>query len=271
MNQDKIIDKMKKEAKLRGFTKDSIRTYIYNCQRFLNWTERNSYNIANESVNKYFLEMINKYDVNTVRQIKAALNFMFNVVLDKPNLVQGLILPRKIKELPKILSRNEIKELLNNLEVNKQKLMISIMYSSGIRLNELINLRREDFDFEEGILYIRNDDNKKERVTILSQKLREGFVEYINNTQFQSDYTFESNQGKKYSKKTIQNILEKASRHSKKHITPQMLRHSFAVHLLEAGIDIRYVQKLLGHSRIETTNVYTKIAKNKLKKHYFSI
>ena len=173
-------------------------------------------------------------------------------------------MPKKKKTLPKVLSKEEINLIINNIKNSKHKLMIEILYSSGLRLSELINLKREDINLNENTIRINQAKGKKDRLTILSQKVKKELQIYLVKTEFKTKNLFETNRNKKYTKKSIQEILKKASIIISKHITPHQLRHSFATHLLESGTDIRYIQRLLGHSKLETTSIYTYVAKNKL-------
>ncbi len=163
-----------------------------------------------------------------------------------------------------MLSKKEIKIILEESKNTKYKLVLKMLYSSGVRLNELINLKREHIDPNRKTILISQGKGKKDRITILSKALSKELFDYICKTEFRTRYLFESSRGKKYSQKTIQKILEKSSRKLKKKVTPHMLRHSFATHLLEQGTDIRHIQKLLGHSNLETTQIYTKVANTDL-------
>ncbi len=134
-----------------------------------------------------------------------------------------------------------------------------------MRVNEVINLRWQDIDFERGLIHIKRGKGGKERVVFLHKKLKELLKEYgIKNT----GLVLISERSKKYSERTIQQIVKNASKKAgiKKKVTPHTLRHSFATHLLEAGADIRYIQKLLGHKNLRTTQIYTHIANKDIKK-----
>lgn len=265
MNKVEIIRKLEEEVKLRGFSIQTNKTYKYNCTKFLDWISENSLNISQSNVRDYFLFLHNKnYDVNTIRLISASLFFLFNNVLKINITIENNPLPKKKKELPKVLTKNEINTIIENIENKKHKLIIEVLYSSGLRLSEVINIKREDINPENNTILIKQAKGKKDRITILSLKVKQTLTNYLCQTNFTTPYLFESNRNQKYTKKTIQEILKKASQSLQKQITPHMLRHSFATHLLESGVDIRYIQTLLGHSKLETTQIYTKVAKNRL-------
>lgn len=180
------------------------------------------------------------------------------------NLNHSIIAPKKKKQLPKVLTKNEIKILLENIKNQKHKVIIITLYSAGLRLSEVVNLKREHINFENNTILVKQGKGKKDRITILSKKLKNKLSNYLSQNNFITYYLFESQRGKKYDKHTIQKILEKASENMNQKVTPHMLRHSFATHLLESGTDIRYIQSLLGHSKLETTQIYTKVASNKI-------
>jgi len=131
-------------------------------------------------------------------------------------------------------------------------------------LQELINLKRTDIDFDKNLLYVRKGKGRKDRVTIISESLKLDLLKYYSHI-FSTEYVFEGRKGK-YSKKSVQLILKKAGNKIKMNITPHMLRHSFATHLLEDGIDIRYIQKLLGHADLKTTEIYTQVSNRDISK-----
>jgi len=266
MDYEKILIKLSEELNLRGFSKETKKSYTYNISKFLNWIKLNSLNISNENVRRYFLYLHDKkYDTNTIRLIQASLSFLFKNVIKKEIKYDTIPRPKSKKQLPKVLSKEEIQIILNNTKNEKHKLIISILYSSGLRLSEVINLKREHINIYNDTILIKQAKGKKDRITMLSKKVKEQLTKYLLNTNFKTQYLFEGRCGK-YSKKSVQEILKKSSANLNKHITPHMLRHSFATHLLEAGTDIRIIQKLLGHSKLETTTIYTKVANNLLEK-----
>jgi len=261
MDYENILIKLSEELKLRYFSRKTVKAYTYNIVKFLDWLSKSSKNISNETVKEYFLMLHDKnYDVNTVRQIRASLDFLFKNVIHEPVYINNIPLPKKKKTLPKVISKTDISKIIKSITNLKHRLMIMIMYSSGLRVSELVSLKRENIDPEKKVIYIMQAKGKKDRVTIMSEKVKKELFNYLCKTEFRTNYLFEGRKGK-YTIKSVQKILEKASKAINKKVTPHMLRHSFATHLLESGTDIRYIQKLLGHSRLETTAIYTHVAK----------
>lgn len=266
MKLNEILTKLEEEGKLKGYSKETIKHYNYNCKQFLLWIKQTSSKLDNSTIRKYFLHLHSKnYDSSTIRLIKASLKFMFIHILKRNYDIESIPAPKKKKTLPKVIPKEEIKIILKNINNLKHKLIIEILYSSGLRLSEIINLKREHINTNNNTILIKQAKGKKDRITILSQKVKEQLPQYLLETKFKTQYLFEGRNGK-YTKKSIQEILKKASEPLNKNITPHMLRHSFATHLLESGTDIRYIQKLLGHSKLETTTIYTKVATHQLEK-----
>jgi site-specific recombinase XerD len=136
------------------------------------------------------------------------------------------------------------------------------IYSSGIRLNELLSLQIKDVDFDRNLIIVKMGKGKKDRQSVLSQSLKSVLINYLGKYQ-PSKHMFEGQNGGRYSASSVQSIMKKAVNKVgiKKHATVHTLRHSFATHLLENGTDIRFIQELLGHKRLETTQIYTHISK----------
>lgn len=265
--KEEALAKLKQALVFRGFTSKTIKSYMYNSEKFLDYLDKSSQSCDEKSVKKYFQKLHDKkYDLSTIRLIKASLDFLIKNIFKKDFAINEIPYPKKKKTLPKVLSKEEIKTILSETKNLKHKLILKMLYSSGIRLNELINLKREDIDPNRKTIRISQGKGKKDRITLLSENLSKELFDYICKTNFKTKYLFESNRDKKYSQKSIQKILEKASKKLNKKVTPHMLRHSFATHLLEQGTDIRYIQKLLGHSNLETTQIYTKVANTDLLK-----
>lgn len=265
--KEEALKELKQSLVFKGFSPKTIKSYMYNSEKFLDYLDKSSQKCDEIAVKEYFQKLHNKgYDISTIRLIKASLDFLIKNILEKNLAIGNIPYPKKKKTLPKVLSKKEIKLIFNETKNQKHRLMLKLLYSSGIRLNELINLKREDIDPSRKIIFIKQGKGKKDRITILSDVLSKELFNYICKTEFKTKYLFESNRGTKYSQKSIQKILEKSSKKLNKNITPHMLRHSFATHLLESGTDIRHIQKLLGHSNLETTQIYTKVANTNLEK-----
>ena len=267
MNIEKLLKKLIEEIKLRGYSRDTLKTYVFTVERFLIWLNKKDLKLGKKNIREYFLILEPKYDTNTIRLTRAAILFFLRNVLKlniELNLNEIIISPKKKKTLPKVFSKNEIIKIFNSVKNKKHKLIMIILYSAGLRLSEVINLKRENINFENNIILIENAKGKKDRVSILSKNIKDELSNYISENIFHTKFLFETNRKAKYSKKSIQEILKKSSKVINKHVTPHMLRHSFATHLLEDGTDIRYIQTLLGHSKLETTQIYTKVAKHKL-------
>lgn len=256
MDFEKMLTKTSEMMILGGLSSKTKKNYLYNVSRFLDWINKNSFFIDNTSLKRYFLEINAKYDVATIRQIRASLTYFFKVnnlrivIEDIPN-------PKRKKQLPKVLTKEEIEIILGNINNLKHKLIVMILYASGLRVSEVVNLHRSDIGANS--ILIRQGKGKKDRYTILSIKVKELLMQYLCENDFNTKYLFEGRNGK-YTIKSVQELLKKASKKLNKKVTPHMLRHSFATHLLENGTDIRYIQKLLGHSKLETTSIYTHVA-----------
>ncbi|MCF7910089.1 tyrosine-type recombinase/integrase [Candidatus Pacearchaeota archaeon] len=263
LNNENYLKKLVDRCKLRGYSQQTIKSYSYNVKRFLDFIEKSRLNLSKDNVKSYLLAQ--NVSVNSSRLQYASISFFFREILDKPFSLEEIPIKKKEKSLPKVISKEKIKqiiELTNNL---KHRLIIKILYSSGLRLQELIDLKRKDIDFEKKLIYVKKGKGKKDRTTLISEALKLDLLKYYSNNIFKTEYVFEGRNGK-YTKKSVQKVLDEAGKKINTKITPHMLRHSFATHLLEAGTDIRHIQKLLGHSNLKTTEIYTHVSTKDLSK-----
>ncbi len=262
MNQNIISVKSKyeKELKLHNFSPETIKSYLNVINDFL---EQSSGNLTNKEVKRYFLKSIEKkQSTSYIKQKYSALKILFKV-MKKP---QEFNLPvyKKESKIPEVLNKEQTLKILNAISNSKHKMMIRLMYASGIRVSELLNLKSKDIDIERNVLVVRQGKGAKDKITIFPKKMEKELLAYLLK-ESPKNYFFESNRNKKYSQKTIEKIIEKASKKAiQRKIRPHTLRHSFATHLLKSGIDLRKIQKLLGHKNIRTTQIYVHIAKSDL-------
>ncbi len=248
---------------LKGFSQVTIKTYLFWIKKYLDFVNKNRLNTDFNSIKYYLLSR--ELSINSSRLQYAAIKFFFSNILKRPFTKEDIPIKKKEKSLPKVLTREQIKNLIASTKNIKHRIAIKLLYSTGLRLSELLNLKRSDIDFEKNIVYVREGKGKKDRITIISDSLKLDILKYYSNFNFKTDYLLDGRKGK-YSKKSIQKILKTAGRKIGIEIHPHMLRHSFATHLLDAGTDIRHIQKLLGHSDLKTTEIYTKVSNRDLSK-----
>jgi len=249
------------ECKLKGYSKKTMDSYLYHINKFT---------VSGKAPRDYLLHLINQGNSDeTVRSAGFAIKFYLNIIKKDSSQIQSVLdnLPniKREKKLPVILSKQEIEKLISVTKNINHRLIIQIGYSAGLRVSEIINLKWQDIDFDRNLIHLKRAKGKKDRIVMLSQKVKEGLTTL---SQEKSGYVFQTNRGGKYTQRTIQKIMENAASKAgiRKKITPHTLRHSFATHLLENGTDIRYIRDLLGHSDISTTLIYTKVSNKDLSK-----
>ena len=179
--------------------------------------------------------------------------------------VEKIYMPRKDKKLPTILSVEEILQLLQCTKNLKHRVVIAMLYGSGLRIGEIINLKLSDFDFKRKQLHIKNAKGRKDRYTTIAESLFPLLKNY-HSTYKPKVYFIENPRGGRYSPESVRAFLRKSTKAAgiTKTVTPHTLRHSYATHMLEQGTDIRYIQELLGHARPETTMIYTHVSRKDL-------
>lgn len=254
---------VKKECKRRRLSPRTFKTYLYCINRFFKFTKKDLGKISKKDV-RLFLEYLSDREMsgNTMNTYHMAIRFLFENVLKKRMWID--IKYSKVPEkLPEVLSKEEVRRLIDSIKNTKHVLMISLMYSSGLRVSELISLRVRDLELNKKYGYVRNGKGGKDRLIVIPKNLINPIKRLMEKEDLdEENYLFNSNRNKKYSIRSIQKIIEKASKISgiKRKIHPHTLRHSFATHLIENGYDVSQVQTLLGHKSPETTLIYTHIA-----------
>ena len=263
-NVKKCPDAYINKLKVIRYSENTIRTYTSAFSDFINYfSKKELFEISDEDIKNYLLYLVEKRKISTSfqNQVINAIKFYYEKVCGGKRMPYITIdRPIKEKTLPNVLSEEEVKRIINSVKNLKHKSILLTIYSSGLRISEAINLKIADIDSSRMVILIKGGKGKKDRSSLLSEKLliilREYFRQYKPKV-----WLFEGQDGGQYSDRSIQNVFRKACLDAKimKKATVHTLRHSFATHLLERGTDLRYIQELLGHSSSKTTEIYTHI------------
>ena len=262
-SKNEELKQLETELRLRRKSGKTIKNYIFFNKKFLEFVNKPASTITVEDV-KAYLASLDKLSTATLSLAIASLRFFYEKLLKK-DIFKEIETPKKEKKLPNILTKQEVQQLIESADNKKSKLIISMLYSSGIRVSELVNLNRNDINLMEKVGWVRGGKGKKDRMFIISDRISPQIQDFIDN---KKEYQYIFSKDKVLTPRNIQKIVKNASRRAgfNKKITPHTLRHSFATHLLEAGTDIRYIQELLGHSKLSTTQIYTHVSTEELKK-----
>lgn len=225
--------------------------------------------LLREDVILYINHLVRERNISRAYQNQYinAIKFYYEKILGRDRTHYYIERPRKVFKLPKVLSEQEISTIFKQVRNSKHLCMLYLLYAGGLRISELINLKVADIHSDRNLILIEGGKGRKDRTTLLSQKLLALLRTYYREYQ-PSYWLFEGLKGGLYSTTSVRAILKKASEAAniKRAVTPHMLRHSFATHLLEHGTDLRYIQALLGHNSAKTTEIYTHITKKGLEK-----
>lgn len=258
------IDRLKVELKLRGSSPLTVRNYSFFVNKFLISSGKKAEDVNEEDVKAYLSDMFDSKSKNTIMLAAASLKFFFNEVLKKD--FTKIPMPKKERKLPEVLNKEEVRKLIEAADTVKSRLIISLLYSTGLRVSELVNLRKKDINFEDNSGWVRQGKGGKDRLFMISANLSDELKSFMDGKGKDYEYVFSSNAP--LTTRNIQKILKGAKIRAgiDKKATPHSLRHSFATHLLEGGTDIRMIQTMLGHSSLSTTQVYTHISSEQIKR-----
>jgi site-specific recombinase XerD len=254
-----------KTLTLKKYSQHTINTYKALFRLFMiYYKDRDITTITDDDIRTYLLYLIENKNVSASYQNQAinAIKFYYEKVLGRQTKTYYLQRPKKEHKLPNVLSEEEVASILRQIVNIKHKCIIYLIYSAGLRLSEVVNLKVTDIDSKRMMVLIRQGKGKKDRYSLLSDKvlklLRSYYLEYR-----PKNWLFEGLYNDQYSTRSVQEIFMAAVKKAKirKKASVHTLRHSFATHLLEHGIDLRYIQELLGHNSPKTTEIYTHITK----------
>lgn len=257
---------IERELKYRNYSPNTIKAYTSCIKYFLEYIKNDISKISKEIIIDFILQLQSKSkSPKTINLYKDSIKFFCKNIINI-NLDFDIKLSKESKKLPIVLTKNEVEKIINTIINKKHKFIIALSYSSWLRVSEVINLKVWDFDLENLTIHIKSWKWQKDRITIFSEKLKND-LKNLSAWKSWNVLVIESERWWKLTTRTLQKIFSESLKKSwiKKNATFHSLRHSFATHLLENWTDVRYIQELLWHSNIKTTQIYTKVVTPKLK------
>ncbi len=234
---------------------------------FKYFNDKDPLDITGKEVSQFVHEFIvtNGYSASYQNQMISAIKTFYKISGKSRFNIEHFERPRRSRALPKVFSKDEVTRILNATKNNKHKLLLWMIYSCGLRRGEITNIRLTDLDRDRGILHIREGKGKIDRIVPVSGKVWEKIDEYVDGYK-PKKYLFEGQTGGGYSSESVYRVFKQALLKAgiKKDVGVHSLRHSYATHLHESGLDIRYIQELLGHKSTRTTEIYTHVSRRNL-------
>ncbi len=259
------LEKYEYWLRSKRYSDNTIKTYTQALRSFLIFfTGKPLSAIDNNDIIRYNNEYIlkNKLSASYQNQAVNAIKLFFRKIENTKIEADGIERPKRPKLLPNVLSKEEVKEILNALINTKHRTMLALIYSCGLRRSELLHLKPEDIDAKRKLILIKQGKGRKDRIAPLSEKITE-MLGYYHEIYKPTIWLFEGERaGQPYDARSLSNVLKQALAKTgiKKPVSLHWLRHSYATHLLEAGTDLRYIQEILGHKSSRTTEIYTHVS-----------
>lgn len=259
-----LRERMQEDLKLGGYSASTSKIYLVYARLFAKFHMRSPAEMSEPEIRQFLLHLVEERKISrqTFRQVRAGLTFLYRVTLRRPEEIEHLAIPRRQTSLPEVLSGTEVAALLAAIRNPKYRGLLMTMYSGGLRVAEACRLRPENLDSKRMVILIRGGKGGHDRYTLLSERLLEFLRDYWRKTRPQG-WLFPSRTGTQpVTPDAVRFVFRSAlgAAGIAKKVTPHVLRHSFATHLLETGVDITVVQTLLGHASLHATQVYTHIS-----------
>jgi integrase/recombinase XerD len=267
----KLHDQMKEDLLLKAYSPHTMRSYLRCARRFAEHYMRSPEEMGEQEVRDFLLFLVRDRQASpaTLDMYVNALKFLYSITLKRPEAVKGIAHPKRLKTLPVILSPEEVLRIFAAIRSMKHKAIIATAYAAGLRISEVCGLRIVDIDSQRKRIHVHSGKGKKDRYVMLGESLLDLLRQYYQKVRPQGEYLFPGhNPQRPICTTAVSQVLRKVVRQTglTKKVSMHTLRHCFATHLLEAGIDIRILQVLLGHSSIRTTQRYTHITDRLLQK-----
>lgn len=270
MTPEDFLKKLEIELKISKNSQYTLRNYLDANKQLLEQSKKQPEEINIDDVKTFMAEKLTDKSSSSIILFLASIKYAYINILKK-DVTAGIRRPRKEKKIPTVLTKEEIKKLFDVSLNQKSLLMISLLYACGFRVSELINLKNPDLNFIEKTGFVKQGKGRKDRLFNIPEFLMENLKKQVEEQQkINSEFLFSNptDPTKKLSASNIEKIVRKAAKRAQiqKDVHCHTLRHSFATHLLENNVDIRKIQELLGHADLSTTQIYTHVSKEELKK-----
>jgi site-specific recombinase XerD len=259
-----LRDKMSQEMALRNLAPKTCRGYVASVSAFARFCRRSPAQADLVDVKRYLAQLIREgYAPETIKHTVTALRFLYGVTLGRERMAEAIPYPKVPFHEPEILSGTEVCDIFGALTRLIPGMVLMTMYAAGLRVSEACRLKTADIDSKRGVIHVREGKGRKDRYVMLSARLLEALRAYWRKVRPRGEFLFPGNSGGHVHPETVRVALRDAVRATniKKRVTTHVLRHSFATHLHETGIDIRVIQHLLGHASIRTTTRYTRVSR----------
>jgi len=260
-----LRNRMQADLKIGGYSPSTQKVYLLYARQFAAHFMRSPAEMGADEIRQFLLHLLEERKISreTLRQVRSALRFLYRVTLNRPIDVEWLPPPRRQKRLPVVLSGSEVQALLDAVQAPNHRAILMSMYAGGLRISEACRLRVEDIDSKRMVIHIRNAKGAADRYTFLAERLLHDLRDYWLRTRPSGGWMFPGRTASRHlSTESVRKVFRKtvAAAGIKKTVTPHVLRHSFATHLLECGTDVTVVQAVLGHSSLRATEVYTHVS-----------
>jgi integrase/recombinase XerD len=273
-----LYDRMRDDLRLGNYAETTIRAYLLDARKFVAYFMRPPESITRDEVREYLLHLMKElgFAASTCCQHRAAIKFLYEVTLGLPLAVARILSPKREKRLPTVLSREEVLALLGSVISLKHRAILTAMYAAGLRISEACALADLDIDSRRMVIHVRKGKGSKDRYVMLSETLLVILRKYwlaarparsLGARPAAGSYLFPGREaGSHITTAAVRKHFRKTSARAgiTRHVTPHVLRHSFATHLLEDGAGLDVVQGLLGHSSLRTTSIYTHVSTKRL-------
>lgn len=264
MQKEEWLDKVVNELRLKRKSQRTIQSYTYFIKNFLEKISDPEI-ITEDELKSYLVTLIDRYNSKSQALLNSSLRFLYTKIIKKPGLLEALETPKIEKKLPIVLTKEEVQSLIDAAEFEKTKIMIAMLYATGLRVSELVNLTPNNINFEEGTGWVRKGKGSKDRLFKIGFEIIPFLKNYLKKNQ---DNKYLLSKDKPLTIRNIQLIIKRVASRAgiNKKISPHTLRHTFATHLLEQGENLVAIQELLGHESLETTRIYVKVSQEQIKK-----